>query len=131
MVGRLADETVILGSKDEAAMPFLELCKALSEYRRGNYSEAADWSQKSLNSSRPEAHGYACAVLAMAYWKLGKDHDARTMLAAGEILTPHAMPESAINDPGNSWLFWLYARIQMDEAEKLIQGAATGGDTRE
>jgi len=121
-VGRLADETVILGSRDEAAMPFLEICKGLSEYRRGNYGEATDWAQKSLNSSRPEAHAYACAVLAMAYWKLGKDYDARAMLAAGEILTPHLMPQSAIDDPGNSWLFWLYARIQMDEAETLIHG---------
>lgn len=130
-ISRLADETVVLGSKDQAAMPFLETCKALSEYRRGNYNEAADWAQKSLNGQRPEAQAYACAVLAMADWKLHKESEAHAMLAAGEILTPHSMPESAIGDPGNSWLFWLYARIQMDEAEELIHGEATAGNTRE
>ena len=127
-ISRLADETVILGSSDEAAMPFFEICKALSEYRLGNYSEAADWAQKSLDSPRVEAHAYACAVLAMADWKSGKENEAQAMLAAGEILTPQAMPESAIDDPGNLWLFWLYARIQMDEAEKLMQGGTTIGN---
>jgi hypothetical protein len=130
-ISRLADETVVLGASDEAAMPFLEICKALSEYRRGNYREAAVWAQKSLDSPRVEAHVYACAVLAMADWKLGKENDAHAMLAAGEILTPHSMPKSAIDDPGNAWLFWLYSRIQLDEAEMLIQGKATAGNTHE
>lgn len=121
-ISRLADETVILGSNDGAAMPFLELCKALSEYRRGNYGEAALWGQKSLDGPRSEAHGFATAVLAMADWKLHKENDARTLLAEGEILAPPLMPESAMEDPGSSWLFWLYARIEMDEAELLIQG---------
>jgi serine/threonine protein kinase len=129
-VSQLADETVILGSNDVAAMPFLGLCKALSEYRRGNYGEAALWAQKSLDSPRPEAHGFARAVLAMADWKLHKENDAQDMLAAGEILAPASMPKSAIEDPGNLWLFWLYARIQMDEAENLIQGGATAGNRR-
>jgi serine/threonine protein kinase len=129
-ISRLADETVILGSNDGAAMPFLGLCKALSEYRRGNYGEAALWAQKSLDSPRLEAHGFASAVLAMADWKLHKENDARAMLAAGEILAPPSMPESAIEDPGSLWLFWLYARIPMDEAENLIQGGATAGDHR-
>jgi tetratricopeptide (TPR) repeat protein len=130
-ISRLADETVVLGASDEAAMPFLEICKALSEYRLGNYNEAADWAQKSLDSPRVEAHVFACAVLAIADWKLGKENDAHAMLAAGEILTPRSMPKSAIDDPGNLWLFWLYSRIQMDEAEMLIQGGATTGNTHE
>ena len=130
-ISRLADETVILGFGNEAAMPFLETCKALSEYRRGNYTEAADWAQKSLNGPRQESHAYACAVMAMADWKLRKENDARTMLSAGEILTPRLMPESAVDDTGDSWLFWLYARIQMDEAESVIQGGATAGNTCE
>jgi hypothetical protein len=130
-ISRLADETVVLGVSDEAAMPFLEICKALSEYRRGNYRESADWAQKSLDSPRVEAHVFACAVLAMADWKLGKTNDAHAMLAAGEILTPRSMPKADIDDPGNAWLFWLYSRIQLDEAEMLIQGGATTGNTHE
>ena len=124
-VSRMADETVVLGANDNAAMPFLETCKALSEYRRGNYSEAADWARKSLDGPRIESHAYACAVLAMADWKLGKEKEAHAMLSAGEALTPQSMPQSAIDDPGNSWLFWLFARIQMDEAEQLIQSNST------
>jgi hypothetical protein len=78
-----------------------------------------------------EAHVFACALLAMADRKLGRENDAHAMLAAGEILTPRSMPKSAIDDPGNAWLFWLYSRIQMDEAEMPIQGKATTGNTQE
>jgi hypothetical protein len=31
------------------------------------------------------------------------------------------MPAIATEDPGNRWLAWLYARIQLDEATALIQ----------
>jgi len=71
-VSRLADTAVTLGVGDEGAMPYFSACKGLAEYRRGRYAEAAEWSRKPLESPSVNAHGYACAVLAMAEWRLGQ-----------------------------------------------------------
>jgi serine/threonine protein kinase len=119
-VGHLADTAVRLGAKDEGAMPFFAICKGLAEYRLGHFVNAAEWALKSLNSSRKDARPHAYGVLALADWKLGKKDDARAMLAAGEALAPRLMPASVVEDPGTSWLAWLFARIQLDEAEALI-----------
>ena len=119
-IGRLADTAVTLGARDEGALPFFAVCKGLSEYRLGHFAQAADWAQKSLNSSRKDAHPHAYGVLALADWKLGKKADARAMLAAGEALAPRTMPASVAQDPGTAWLVWLYGRIQLEEAEALI-----------
>jgi hypothetical protein len=59
-------------------------------------------------------------VLALADWQLGRKDEAQAMLAAGEKLAPRLMPASVAEDPGTPWLVWLYARIQLEEAEALI-----------
>jgi hypothetical protein len=56
----------------------------------------------------------------MAYWKLEKKEEARTMLAKGESLAPREMPARVAEDSGDAWLAWLFARIQLDEAAALI-----------
>ncbi len=61
----------------------------------------------------------------MAYWRLGEKDEAQAMLAKGDILAPSIMPLSIAEDPGNAWLAWLYARIQLDEATALIQPGPT------
>ena len=119
-VGHLADTAVTLGAKDEGAMPFFEICKALSEYRLGHFANAAEWAQKSVDSFRKDARPHAYGVLALADWQLGKRDDARAMLAAGEALAPREMPARVAADPGTAWLVWLFARVQLDEAEALI-----------
>jgi Flp pilus assembly protein TadD len=108
-------------------MPFFQVCKALSEYRQGHFAEAVEWSQKSVESSRTGAHGQAYAVLAMAYWQLGKQDEARAMLAKGDALAPSIMPVSIAEDPANAWLAWLSARIQLDEATALVKSPAAQG----
>ncbi len=121
----LADIAVTRGIGDPGAMPFYQDCKALSEYRRGHYAEAAEWAKKPLKIARIFVHGHAYAVLAMAHWQLGKKDEARMLLAKGDTLAPPIMPLSIAEDPGNAWLAWLYARIQLDEANALIQPGAT------
>lgn len=125
VVSRLADLTVTLGAGDSGAMPYFEVCKALSEYRLGHFSEAVEWAEKPLKISGIYAHGHACAVLAMAYWSLGQKEEAQAMLAKGNTLAPSAMPTSIVEDPGNAWLAWLFARIQLDEATALLQPRST------
>jgi len=123
-IDRLADTAVTFGVADYGAMPFFQVCKALSEYRLGHFSEAAQWAQKSVDSPR-YANWHACGVLAMADWQLGKKDDARAMLARGEKLAPSIMPTRVAQSPQNDWLAWLYARIQLDEATELIGAAPT------
>ena len=127
-MGRLADTAVTLGANDEGAMPFFSTCKALSEYRLGHFAEAAEWAQSALNSSRKDAHPHAYGVMALADWRLGKKDEARAMLAAGEKLAPRVMPATVAEDPGAAWLVWLFARIQLDEAEALINPASAAAN---
>jgi serine/threonine protein kinase len=122
-IGRLADTAVTLGASDFGAMPFFQVCKALSEYRLGHFSEAAQWAQKSVDSTT-YASWHACGILAMADWQLGKKDEARAMLARGEKLAPPVMPSSVARSPGSDWLAWLYARIQLDEARALMDPGA-------
>jgi hypothetical protein len=124
VIGHLADTTVTQGIGDSGAMPFFQVCKALSEYRQGHFTEAVEWAQKSVKSPRIEAREHAYAVLAMADWQLGKKDEARAMLAKGDALAPSIMPPSIAEEPGNAWLAWLYARIQLDEATALVGSPA-------
>ncbi|MEJ0091731.1 MAG: serine/threonine-protein kinase [Limisphaerales bacterium] len=127
-IGRLADTAVTLGVRDEGAMPFFSVCKGLSEYRLGHFAQAAEWVQKAINSPRKDAHPHAYGILALAFWQLGKKDDARAMFAAGEKLAPRVMPASVAEDPGTAWLVWLFARIQLDEAEALVNPPSPAAD---
>jgi eukaryotic-like serine/threonine-protein kinase len=122
VIYRLANLPVTLGTNDLDAMPYFEVCKALSEYRQGHYDQAVEWARQPLKIEGNESHGHAYAVLAMANWRLGKVTEARTMLANGNDLAPPSMPANVAEDPGDAWLHWLFARVQMDEATALIQG---------
>jgi serine/threonine protein kinase/tetratricopeptide (TPR) repeat protein len=124
-IGRLADIAVTLGAGNKGAMPFFAICKALSEYRLGHFNEAAQWAQKSIDSGRKAAQGPAYGILAMADWQVGRKDEARAMLARGEVLAPPIMPAHVIEDTGDDWLSWLFARIQLEEAAVLI--ATAGG----
>ena len=122
---RLADLPVTRGTNDPEAMPYFEVCKALSEYRQGHYDEAIEWAQQPLKIDGNESHGHAYAILAMANWRLGKTAEAQAMLAKGNDLAPQSMPVEIVEDPGDRWEHWLYARIQMDEATALLQQGST------
>jgi tetratricopeptide (TPR) repeat protein len=124
VIGQLADTTVTRGIGDPGAMPYFQDCKALSEYRQGHYAEAVEWAQKPLKIPDIYVHGHAYAVLAMAYWRLGEKDEARAMLAKGDALAPSIMPVSIAGNPGNAWLAWLFARIQLDEATALVESSA-------
>jgi tetratricopeptide (TPR) repeat protein len=124
---RLADVALTGGTGDKFSMPFFQACKALSQYRQGKFSEAAAWARKPLTSSSRYSHGQACAVLAMACWRLGEKDEARAMFEKGNALSPPVIPEWDSEDPGKAWLAWIYARISLDEAAALLQPSSTGG----
>lgn len=121
VLNRLAGLTVTNGAEDASALPFFEICKALAEYRQGHYAAAADWALRSAGSDRTEAQPHAAAVLALADWQLGKQADARDLVARIEARVPRIMPAEVVEDAGTPWVAWLYARVQLDEAEALIR----------
>ena len=128
IIGRLADIPVTLGAGDKGAMPYFQICKALSEYRQGHYAQAVEWGQKTLDSPITASHAHASAIVTMAYWKLEKKEEARAMLAKGDLLAPREMPARVAEDTGDAWLAWLYARIQLDEATVLMQSSLAQQD---
>ena len=105
-------------------MPYFQVCKALSEYRQGHYDQAVEWGQRALDSPSTGSHAHASAVVAMAYWKMEKEEEARAMLAKGELLAPREMPATVAGDPGSAWLAWLFARVQLDEANALVNAGS-------
>jgi serine/threonine protein kinase/Tfp pilus assembly protein PilF len=123
LMDRLADVAVTLGS-GEAAMPYFQACKAMSNYRLGRFSEAIVWGEKAANNSVDFAQAKAYAVLAMAHWKLGQKDMAEATLDKGGKLAPAIPAGGETEDLGESWVAWLMARISLDEAAALIQSAS-------
>jgi serine/threonine protein kinase len=122
VVDTLASRAVAIGS-DASAMGYFHACKALSEYRQGQFGEAVVWAEKSLKSDQAFARAKGYAVLAMAQWQLGEKENARAMLAEGDSLAPRISAAKDSVDLGDSWVAWLMARISLDEAATLIQQA--------
>ncbi len=114
LMDKLADKAVVAGSGTDG-LPYFQTCKAMSNYRLGNFAEAIAWGKKAANSLDQFAQAKAYAVLAMAHWQLGQRNEARTALARGDALAPRA------DDLGESWVAWLMGRISLDEATRLIQ----------
>ncbi len=117
-VDKLADMAVTRGLSDDL-QPYAQAGKALSAYRRGKFSEAIEWAQKT--KSEPYAQAKACAVLAMAHWQLGQKDEARAALAKGDAFAPQIPPAGTNTDLGAAWVAWIFARVPLDEAAALIQ----------
>jgi serine/threonine protein kinase/tetratricopeptide (TPR) repeat protein len=119
LVDNLATRAVTLG-KNEGAISYFLGCKALSEYRQKRSAEAVEWAEKSVKAGDPLARAKGFAVLAMARWQLGERDAARIAFAQGDELAPNHAPEALRTDLGDTWVAWLFARIQLDEASLLI-----------
>jgi hypothetical protein len=57
VIDRLADVAVQVGQDasrysdfHRLSMPYFQLCKALSQYRQGNFGQAVEWAQKSIEN---------------------------------------------------------------------------------
>lgn len=116
----LANVALAGSAEDKYSVPFFQVCKALSQYRLGNFSEAVAMAQKPLQSSTRDSHSHACAVLAMAHWRLGQKEQARLMLEKGNVLSPPIIPARDTEHSGKAWMAWVYARISLDEAADLL-----------
>jgi hypothetical protein len=103
------------------------------DYRRGNYTETADWAKRCLaypDFNAPRA-ATAHILLAMAYWQQGQKQQARTELAQGHdaVVAKFAEGLDHGSAPNGFWFDWAFARILLREAEGLVPGSPEGGPT--
>jgi len=124
-VEQLATKAVTLGNRD-SGIGYFQACKALSEYRGDQFSQAVEWAEKARTNSELFARAEGCAVLAMAEWRLGLKDVARAALDQGDKLAPDISSNQAA-DLGDGWLDWLVARILLNEATELIGNDSTLG----
>jgi eukaryotic-like serine/threonine-protein kinase len=122
LIDKLADAAVTLGSGEDS-LPYFQACKAMSNYRLGDFREAIEWADKVAKNPKAEvqAKAKAFAVLAMAHGQLGQKDVARAMLTQGDRLAPNILPAQNAEDLGESWVAWLIARVSLDEATELIK----------
>jgi serine/threonine protein kinase/tetratricopeptide (TPR) repeat protein len=130
LIDKLANAAVRLGSGD-AALPYFQACKAMSNYRLGRFREAIQWAEMAETSptAEPQAKAKALAVSAMANWQLGQPNAAREALAHGDTLAPNLRPDRGGADLGESWVAWVVARISLDEAAKLTRTGSTSDES--
>jgi tetratricopeptide (TPR) repeat protein len=121
-VSAMADLAVTKG-KDYSAFHFFQCCKAMAEYRLGNYKEAVNWAQASAKNSFPHSQAEAYAILAMAQYKLGNIEAARRELTNCNRVIETKLPREG--DLGNDWVDVIIARTLQSEARQLIEGESS------
>jgi pentatricopeptide repeat protein len=137
VIDRLADTAVQVGHDasrysdfHRLSMPYFQLCKALSQYRQGNFARAVEWAQKSVENAHVNSQAQAYPVLAMALWRLGNQEAGREALAEANAFVTRIFPGNN-NDEG-VWFAWAFAHIWLDEATALIdpKAAAQGAPAK-
>jgi hypothetical protein len=100
-------------------------CVSLSliEYRRGNYTKAADWCRRCQAYSQDNLPRTATSetILAMCDFQLGQRNEAAAKLAEGRTIIENRFKNDLERGDGEQgfWFDWVFGRIILDEAEKL------------
>jgi hypothetical protein len=92
----------------------------MAEYRLGNYNEAVNWAQASAKNPFPHSQAEACAVLAMAQYKLGSTENALRELSNCNRVIETKLPQPG-KDLGSDWRDWIIAHALQREANTLIK----------
>ena len=117
------DGTAVTGGRgDSGALPYFQCCKALAEYRQGNWEGAADWAQRASGTSNRYAVAEASAIMAMAQFQLKHVEDACHALNKCSEVVKTELPKFTDGDLGASWRDLIIAHALQSEAKKLIDG---------
>jgi hypothetical protein len=119
LLEQLETRAVALGNGD-GGIGYFQACKALSDYRKGHFAEAAEWGEKARKSSDVFARAEASAALSMAEWRLGQKEQARDTFSEGNKLVTEISSTHGV-DLGDGWTNWVVARILLDEAGQMTQ----------
>jgi serine/threonine protein kinase len=120
-VAALADVAVGRGA-NEGAAPWFRCCKALAEYRLGHYEEAVNWGRLAAEGSAPPCQAEACAIMAMARFKMNQSDQARIALAGCETVIKEKLPKLEQDDPGEDWRDLIIANALRSEAKRMVDG---------
>src|SRR5262249_46056250 len=120
-VAALADVAVSRGT-NEGSMCFFQCCKALAQYRLGNYEEAVKWAQLAAQVQFPYSQAEATAITAMSQFKLNQLDEARSALARCNKLVEEKLPKLEQGSLGDDWRDWIIAHALQAEAKQLIDG---------
>lgn len=121
-------ETAVTKGKGRPALPFYQICKALAEYRQGNYAAAAEWAATAGKTSFAYAVVEAGAVLAMARHHLKESDAARASLTKASTIFENKLPKPESEDLGSDWRDWVIARALLAEARLLIESPSASKD---
>jgi tetratricopeptide (TPR) repeat protein len=117
-----AETAVTKGEKDTVSLPFFQCCKALAEYRLGNWEGATTWANRAAAKSSPYARAEAYAILAMAQFQLKNTDGARDALNKCTEVVGTELPKFTDEDVGASWRDLIIAHALQSEAKQLIDG---------
>lgn len=120
--GKLAETAVTKGEKDTGALPFFQCCKALAEYRLGNWEAATNWANRAAANSFPYVRAEANAILAMAQFQLKHVKEARDALNKCTQVVETELPKFTDKDLGGDWRDLIIAHALQSEAKQLIDG---------
>ena len=118
-VGLFADAVIRQGEGYGTRSLFQGL-KALSDYCRKQYSEAAAMAGK-VDDSNPHAKVMALAIQAMAECRLNQLERARNLLTEGDASFDAELPKLESGDLGQDWQDWIVARQLLEEARSLLE----------
>ncbi len=122
LVNKLA-ETAVYEGQGAVALPNFHTCKALAEFRLGNFARAVEWANKARDTPFEDARAMACCVLALAHARLQEMTEARAALAAAAEIVDKQLSRRETDDWDRSWQGWIFARELMDQARAMIDPA--------
>jgi tetratricopeptide (TPR) repeat protein len=118
----MVDRAVAPGENPHRA--WFHVCKALVEYRRGNYQAALDWSDDHPDDADPPRVAYRDVLRAMAQHRLGRTEAARAQLAQASRWIDARGNAPGQDDPGGDIHDCLNPLTLRREAEALILGVS-------
>ena len=120
---RLADVAFTIG-EGYRGEPWFHLCKALAEYRQGNFDGAVGCSRQALAKAGdiPSRDVEAYMVLAMAEQQLNRPAEAQTAWHKGIETMKNNPPDFGTGSLGrHGWIDWLIGEALIKEAEDLLR----------
>jgi len=118
----LAEAAVTRGQNDTGALPFFQCCKALAEYRIGNWNAATNWAGRAAQNPFPFSRAEAYAILAMAHSHLKHADEARDALKRCDEVVEMKLPKFTDKDLRGDWRDLIIAHALQSEAKQLIDG---------
>jgi hypothetical protein len=128
VVSRWTDTAIQVTSK-HSAWKWIQLARALAEFRRADFAAAVNWTQQLSPSTGEDANRdvQAFAVLAMSEHQLGHTTKAALALARASETSAKRLAKPDSRDFGSAWVDWIIAQTLLREARQLIEKAQLSG----